>query len=48
MNTLEATMIVIGLLALRFALPLAVAYGICCGMNRLAADWDEPAPGAVP
>jgi hypothetical protein len=48
MNTLEAAMIVIGLLALRFAIPLALAYGVCCGMNRLAADWDEPAPSTAP
>lgn len=41
MNGLEAVLIVIALFALRFAVPLALAYGVCCGMNRLQRHWAE-------
>lgn len=40
MTGLEAVLIVLTLFVLRFALPLALAYGVCCGLNRLQAHWD--------
>lgn len=39
MNGLEAVLIVTALFVLRFAFPLALAYGVCCGMNALQARW---------
>jgi hypothetical protein len=40
MNGLEAVLIIVVLFVLRFALPLALAYGVCCGLNRLQARLD--------
>lgn len=39
MNMFEAVSVVVGLAALRFAVPLALSLGVTYGMNRMADRW---------
>lgn len=41
MDTFQAVSVVLGLFALRFAVPLALSLGISYGMNRAVARWEE-------
>lgn len=41
MDTIQAVSVVAGLLALRFAVPLALSLGISYGMNRVVESWEK-------
>lgn len=41
MDAIQAVSVIVGLLALRFGVPLALSLGISYGMNRLVESWEE-------